>query len=263
VAPIIVERGLGLAFDVDERLCKVTCDDVVSRTLHRLLTGSLDLLGKGLLSCSSSMDDAGRCTVSLNGSGEMVSDQRVAELLGRLNFVTTESSPGKRQARGVCPISGARVDLCVEPTEGFVLNAEFPGCASSALAEPLPSAGGALAWLMMNRPPGAVMLKRRLTRLGWRVRTFESDECLEASMIQLECETPALVVAVECERELTQRVRDWLELPFPSTTQRVLGVLLGSKALIEEIPSAWDRRALPLSPRDLFQHCPRLRHLGY
>lgn len=257
IAPVIVQRRLGLSFDAEEGLMGVDCEpDVASRTLHRLLAAALSVLDSGLLACAASLAADGHAQVRLTGAGHLGGDERLSKLIQHLALTEIPPDPGMgwgatRHATGICPVSGAPVVLGVEPKEGLVLDAALPWRWTGEDLPALPSAHGAIAWVLLGRPPGAATLKRRLSRFGWRVRTFDTGDVVEEARQRLRTERPALVIAVEPEQQLTSPVRDWLGLSYDHHAHLVLGALLGSRCIVQQIPASWTRVAMPLSARDL------------
>jgi CheY-like chemotaxis protein len=253
IAPIIVQRRLGLSFDAEEQLMGVECEpDIASRTLHRLLAAALSVLDGGLLACTASVADDGHAHVRLTGAGHLGDPGRLSQLFAHLALAEGPAGTGMtRQAAGICPVSGASVSLTLEPTEGLVLDAQLPWRRAGEDLPALPSAHGAVAWVLLPRPPGAATLKRRLGRYGWRVRSFGTGDFVDEARGRLQKERPSLVIAVEPERHLTSAVKDWLNLPYDHDAHLVLGALLGSRCMVQKIPARWTRVAMPLSPRDL------------
>lgn len=68
---------------------------------------------------------------------------------------------------------------------------------------------------------------------------------------RLAADAPALVIAVDPLPVPATETLQWLQLPFPSQTPRVLSSPLGSHCWTASFPNDWRLYPLPLSPRDL------------
>lgn len=249
VAQLLAQQ-LTFSFDIDEHHLWVDGDtQAIARGLHRLLSGTLDLLKSGMFVISASAQ-GGRTLVHIGGVGTTADDAAVTHLLTSLALCEQEPGVTTRIATGVCPIMGADIRFVCDRNEGFTLDASLPYPLLESALQP-PSAQGALMWLMAVRASGAEIVRRRFKRLGWNVVVFRGEQAAEEGATHLRQEAPALVVVLEPQATVSSAVRAWLALPFPPTTQRVLGVPLGSHCLSRPPDPSWRVHPVPFSPRDL------------
>lgn len=245
----LLARQLTFSFDIDEHDFLVDGDlQATSKGLHRLLSGALDVLTSGMLVISASTA-GGKPTVHIAGVGTTADDNAVNQLLKSLALNEQAAGTKARIATGVCPVMGAAIHFVCDRDEGFTLDAHLPYALVGGSPLP-PSAQGEILWLMAVRAPGAEIVRRRFKRLGWNVVVFQVDEAAEAGAALMN-QAPALAVILEPHVTVTAAVYPWLDLPFPSSTQRILGVPLGSHCLSKTPDPAWVVHPVPFSPRDL------------
>lgn len=246
----LLARQLNFSFDIEDHDLMVEGDaQATAKGLHRLLTGALDLLTSGMLVISASAKGP-RPVVHVGGIGVIAQNDAVTQLLSSLALTEQAAEIRTRIAVGVCPIMGANICFTCDRDEGFTLEAHLPYPLVGG-APQRPSAQGALLWLMAVRAHGAEIVRRRFMRLGWNVRVFRGGQTAEQAAAALDHESPALVVILEPQSSVSAAVQAWLDLPFPTTAQRVLGVPLGSHCLSRAPNPAWAVHPVPFSPRDL------------
>ncbi|WP_046115520.1 response regulator [Aquincola tertiaricarbonis] len=252
VAPRIVAQQLACTFDLEVVTLRVHGDaDPVVRCLHRLLLGALDLLDAGLISVLGSVDDKGFPTLRVTGAGAAARGDRLDRALRALGVHTSMASQGTlRICAGNCPITAATLRLVHDEFEGFVLDARLPCQAIAVRDLRLPNAQGAVAWARLPQEPAGDSLRRRLERFGWRVRTCGPQSPIASSRSRLLTEPPALVIAYEMTASLPALTTEWLDLPYPAATTRVLCTPLGNP-IFEQVPVGWRVLAFPLSPWEI------------
>jgi len=187
-------------------------------------------------------------------------------VLARLGLVDMPpdpaAPPGTRQASGPCPNCGGLVNFSSQPNEGVLLRLTLP-CHPVELRDDTADAAGARAWIVNQRDVPAAVLKRRLQRLGWRVRHFAN--CADAMLRAKEMrngEGPALVVVLE-SHGVTADAAAAFQTALPQAAQCVLLVAAGSPTLRGTLGhGAIDVRIEPLSPRELVEMTLRAADRG-
>ncbi|MBZ8142552.1 hypothetical protein CLD22_21950 [Rubrivivax gelatinosus] len=205
--PMFHARGLALCFDHEGPLLVLEDDEAALHAgLYRLLCAMNDLAGSGAVFCHAGigppLDGACRFRFELAAGGSPGA-LSLEEVAARLQLVMEPPSPrpdlpgGSLQASGRCPASGARVTLQSAPAEGIVLRFERD-CRVNRLVYPAVHAGGRHAWLLQGAVPEAQVFTRRLRRLGWEVRAFESEsELLQALSAAVPLSRPDLVFRLD------------------------------------------------------------------
>ncbi len=128
-----------------------------------------------------------------------------------------------------------------------------------ALSLPDVQADGASVWLVSSPTFVMKMLARRLQRLGWHVRIFESLAEVELGL-QMEGEAPALLIG-SAHRGIGMAHMARLRGQLPPDS-RVVVQMLQHMSLDEEPAPGIEVHAIPLSPRRLMHYTATARRLG-
>lgn len=269
-APMLRSRGHVLSFDYRGPALHLEGDEAALHAgLHRLLCGVADMVEAGFTVFKASVEPGASGVWSLDvqvaAAGTALSPAVVGEVLARLDLVDAPvSSPAgvmARTAAGTCPRSGAQVHCLVVPSDGVLFRFELP-CRPLKVLEVSADAQGARAWLIDPKVVPSALLQRRMQRLGWRVRRFESFAPVLERVARSKAESfPDLVVAMEAD---DTQVPGWVDLQaaLPDGVHCIRVVPIGSAALRERDTSfAGSVHIDPLSPGELTALTRRLhRH---
>ena len=251
--PAMAARHQTVSFDCEDQPIAVRGDEVALRSaMYRLLAGLADVLGAGfvVLDARALSDDAGRAvlTMSAAGTGELASPARIDEVVTRLALTSLPAeSSAVRVARGLCPNCGGSVFFSSAPGEGALFRLTLT-LTPVEVAEPVPHAAGARAWIVDDGDARAATLERRLQRFGWRVRRFSAFA--EAVAAQADGSQPALVVLHESVGASAQAVAELADL-LPPTASLVVLVAAGSRVLADSAHVSAAVRVEPLAPDDI------------
>jgi CheY-like chemotaxis protein len=267
--PILSARGSQLAFDYRGPSLVLEHDDAALHAgLYRLLCGVADMVdgGVAVLTASVRPEAAGdwALTVQVSASGAVVAPPVVSEVLARLGLsdVSVEPMEGlsARTAAGICPRSGAHVYGIVTPGKGVELRFELL-CRPQQVHDAAVDARGAQAWIIDPRAVPAGLLQRRLRRLGWSVRCFESLALAREQAAAAPADGPDLVVLGGEDAESGARAD--LQAVFLRDVRCVHAVPIGSPALRgRNDASACSVHVDPLSPGELTALTGQREHPG-
>jgi len=258
-------RNLRFAFDYRGPLAMIAGDPIaMRRSLHRVLHGLVDLVESGVVvvEAQTRLTQFDHCHVEVSavGSGALASEGMLGTVVSRLQLVqdggfAAPAGQRLRRASGDCPITGARIDFETSPIAGVLFRARWRLPAERAVEGSVPTARGALAWIVDARESAGGLLMQRLQRLGWTTVSFGS--CTEvfrrlrgagpAGM------APSLLLVVESPSIPPSALRG-LRDALPGTTRCFYGVAPGSPALMDRDGfhgfEVWVR---PFSPAELHQ----------
>ena len=259
VLPALIAKQQMLSFDCDGPAAVLVGDAAgLHSAFHRLFMGLIDVMGPGfaMFTAQTLPEADGSCMLEVNaaGAGEQVSLAGTDAVIARLGLVDAprdpQSPPNTREANGECPNCGGRVSFSVQPNEGVLFRLTLR-VHPVEMSDEAADAGDARAWVVNHRDVPAALLKRRLQRLGWRVRRFSS--CADA--VERLGETggdgsPALIVVREGDGSSLADA-GVLQSLLRATTPCVFLVVAGSQTLRNAPDDGCDVRIEPLSPREL------------
>lgn len=246
-------RGPQIDVDADEQALR--------RSLSRLSHAAVAMVDEGSLfmTAHAGWNDAGLADVSISiaGAGGCATAGALSSALQQLELAERSTAPdapaGSRVAHGVCPITGAPISFGAEGDQGILFALDLVMPARLQPAAPMPSAGGASAWLLSSAPQASWSLMRRLQRLGWRTTHFESAQhALQQLRAGGPAAAPALVVGIasnDLQAEDLQPMRPLLAADVPL----ILGTLEPAAQA-----GAVDCRPWPFSPADLIELTQRV-----
>ena len=258
-------RDLRFAFDYRGPLAIMAGEAIaMRRSLHRVLHGLVDLVESGVvvLEAQTRLTPFNHCHVEVSavGSGAIASDGMLGTVVSRLQLVQESgfadpAGQRLRRASGDCPITGARVDFEASPIAGVLFRARWRLPAERPVEGSVPDARGALAWIVDAREGAGGLLTRRLQRLGWTTRQFNS--CAEVFRRVRgrgnADRVPSLLLVIE-SRPIPPSALRGLRDALPGTTRCFYGVAPGSPALMDREGfhgfEVWVR---PFSPAQLHQ----------
>jgi CheY-like chemotaxis protein len=265
--PMLRARGHVLSFDYRGPSLQLEGDEApLHAGLYRLLCGVADMVDAGFTVFKASVEPGAAgdwaLDVQVAAAGTARSPSVVGEVLARLGLADAPvSSPAgvtARSAFGTCPRSGAQVHCLVVPSDGVLFRFGL-ACRPLQALEASVDAQGARAWLIDPKVVPSALLQRRLQRLGWRVRRFESFAHAMERVTRLKSESaPDLVVAMEVDDAQVPGCRD-LQAVLPPGVHCIRVVPIGSAALRERDTSFGGPVHIdPLSPGELIELTRRL-----
>jgi CheY-like chemotaxis protein len=263
VLPQILAKGLSHSFDVRGPEVVTSAEPgAVAAGLHRLLLAVLDLIDAGflVLDAETGATRLGKCYVSvkLGGTGRIASQQRITDVLHRLELTEAVYSsdlhrPLLRRATGLCPGTGAAIDFAASPSQGILFGARWIEPRAGAHDAPAIDVGHERAWVINEDALVCESLVRRLQRLGWATGKFTSHEhaIRQLRSMREEHTRPTLVVGVE-SRSFGPAQALQLSAVLPRWTHCIYALASGSATLLD--PSAlgeWEVAVRPLSPQQM------------
>lgn len=238
------------------------------QALVRLFDAALDILDDGFVfftAQAAALPDGGcRLAVAAACSGRFRPAAAWREVLTGLRLqgvdaMTDEALRDMRAPlRGDCPLTAGELKFVLHETEGALFALELmvpPDQAQWVQPSPL-HAGGARAWLI-NGHATARSLERRLQRVGWATRQFDTvDDALAAlERLSPRHSRPALVLAYAGPALHTSAMQR-LAAALPPSTRLVYAMLPGSPPP-EHLPARAEPRTYPFSPADVREFTER------
>jgi CheY-like chemotaxis protein len=258
-------RNLRFAFDYRGPIAMIAGDAVaMRRSLHRVLHGLVDLVESGVvvLEAQTRLTQFDNCHVEVGaaGSGALAFEGALSTVVSRLHLVqesgfTDPAGQRLRRASGECPITGARIDFEGSASAGVMFRARWRLPAERPVEGSVPSARGALAWIVDAREGTGSLLMQRLQRLAWSTVSFSSctDVFRRLRDMGHAGTAPSLLLVVESPSMPPSALRG-LRDALPNTTRCFYGVAPASHALMDRDGfhgfQVWVR---PFSPAELHQ----------
>jgi CheY-like chemotaxis protein len=267
VVPVAWHKGLTFLFDYRGPFLDVQADPAfMQAALARLSDSALELLDDGFIFLTAQTDwnaqeGLADIAVSIGGTGQRASEQRITDCLQRLQLVEhpadTAAREGTRVADGICPLTGAAVSFAANRSDGILFAFDTALPARLLDVDPAPSAKGARAWLIGDKPGSCQSLVRRLQRLGWATSTFGSVEEASQQLRQMRpgMARPSLVIAAESAVTQADSLRPLREA-LPPSTQVVLAT--ASRWAGHPRADGIERMVWPISPAELLESTHRL-----
>jgi CheY-like chemotaxis protein len=260
-------RGLGFGFDYRGPGLRWLADEAAPRqALCQVLDAAIDVLADGFVfftaHVSGSRERGCHVAVAAASTGEFQPAAVWREVLRRLDidgvqWMSDEALLEREAvATGVCPFTGGRLAFLYDVKEGSLFSLEVDLLPESArlLNEDVDAAaGGARAWIVNAGAAGTRTMERRLQRLGWATRAFDT---VAAARRELECmasgySRPSLVLAYGEPGVTAAALRPLVAL-LPEQTQVVLAV--PPDTVLESPPGkepGIETRHYPFSPTEL------------
>ncbi len=263
VMPLARQRKLPIAFDCRPPSTTLVTDPMAaSQALGRLLHAVLELVDVGFFAFDAVAQPMlpGRCTIAvkLAGTGLVAPTETFERVARRLWLDDTQPSASGytarlRRASGRCPHTGGTIELSAVQALGILLSFHWSQVRCES-ASPLPteSANGRTAWLVNHDGVAAEALVRRLVRLGWNPRLFESAGAAERRLRALAPNQaqPGLVMVFADGRVTPLAAMQALDAQLSPSTQRVL-LLDEPPDPLADTPPMWRIYPLPPSPTEL------------
>ncbi|WP_280156275.1 response regulator [Piscinibacter sp. XHJ-5] len=269
LVPLAWQKELLFLFDYRGPLIDLDADRTAMHGgLQRLSLATLGLLKDGFIFICAQTDlrehGMADVSVSIAGTGERADDQRVGEVLRRLDLrerphaADLAGSAADAQARvaaGRCPITGATVSFAANRTDGllFAFDISVPAREIDPGAS-LPNAQRARAWLISETPAAYQSLVRRLQRLGWATTSFSSVPQMldQLDRMSSAMARPLLVIATE-----SPGLGDVDLQPVRQRLPHAQLVLAGTFGSARRGASDIDFRLWPFSPAELHEFTRR------
>jgi CheY-like chemotaxis protein len=268
--PMLRTHGHLLCFDYRGPVLRAELDETgLHAGVYRLLCAVADLVDGGFVVLKANAHEAGdgRCSlvVHIAAAGAPRPATAVAAVLERLELVDVLGSDpagaadvvAAHTAVGVCTGSGAQVRCVVAPGEGVLFRYELP-VRPLATVDTSADAQGTRAWIIDAAQVSAALLQRRLQRLGWRVRRFDTLAAAVERAGQTPLDAmPALVIAMEGDDAPA-----WADLQaaVPPGVPCVRVVAIGSMLRTQPVGPGRQQLVLvdPVSPGELVELTRRL-----
>jgi CheY-like chemotaxis protein len=266
MVPRLDDRRLRLLFDYEGPQISVQADaSQWDQGLRRVFDGAIAMLQEGFVLLTARVDDGARarCRISVAAaaSGSFTSVDARRQVLNELQMQGVDELSDdalwelKAPVRATCPYTGGALQFFSDPADGslFSLVIESPAV---RLDEPVLRLAGApapRAWLIGEDDVHQHALERRLQRLGWATRCFESvaETVADLQAQPAQQGRPALVIAEEGGAVTLDALAPLAQL-LPAQSQLVLAV---SPHSLTQARAGGDARASvrvhPFSPADL------------